>query len=998
MGTGLTILVLVLIAAAMFAIAMVVYFEGDPWSVEGRSIRRLRKLERLLFERPFHVRRECEQIKARLNRAAIQRHGFPSQSKGARAIAWCELLLSVLDHSIGKWKESEAHLTEIRNRFRNKEVYSSWLLRFYVLSGATNAEAVNLLVNACATADSPDAEFSRSKLEDRLRQACSVTPGMPKDDLREKVQWNKLVQNVITDSPWPWLEEARAWFQLQSWQRAERVLESAVERFGELPQVRLLLARTQRAMGNAQRARELLNSLSGDVQCGSRDLLEVADELIHLGEQESAEAIINQLDSSDEEIASEVCLIRARTFIRNGRYDEATSLLQSSDRHKSNPSMAVLLAHLYTLQGQHALAVEALGGIASVDITEPQQLWAKASAFWNSQDYSSAAGWFKRCVHARYRATEASLYYSRCLVRSGKHDEAADSLESMPEGSTLASAEAAFYRGVSLYGKAQPDKAFPLFLRAQKLATEAENRTLSGRAGANGVACYHLLAKQKLESSEFEQAAKAIERLRGFYSKNKAVLTQLTNSLAECHVRHALTYLEDRTKRDFAAATTLVERALAMRADRRLKGLLAGLYARQNQYGLAAKIYDEFLEGNPQNSTATFARALCMSRADLPEDLPVLQTLGIASAVPPSLDAFHEVGRSELRRIASQRGPFALRAALAVATAEARAGRNGEAAILLTKALRLPESGNDHFVGEARFQLVLFTLRDGKLTEARELGGKLLGGGRTSADAILGTLLAHEGDFETALGYLEAGVPSNGRPTTGTEILNGVYGRVAASHCQSREYRRAAELLARAAQRGADPELRQFGDLARMTTEAGDGRAELDDRTVAMLTQSLRSTGTPSPLLLRTAMVANQQLARTKVTNGRHADARNLWEQSFSLVSKLRGDRRFWKEFMDDYNVGKQYSLECTESELQDRVFQRVAGLNLLIVRDVLWSAHTEYDFDRSVVAAEVVEDRYRGESRGETSSTDQIACPNCGAPEWPSAISKRNGRCRKCG
>lgn len=383
---------------------------------------------------------------------------------------------------------------------------------------------------------------------------------------------------------------------------------------------------------------------------------------------------------------------------------------------------------------------------------------------------------------------------------------------------------------------------------------------LSGRASKNGVACYHLLAKQKLEAAEYEQAAKAFQRLQRYYSNNKKALEQISNSLAECYVRHALSYLEDATNQDFVAATTLVEQALAIRLDRRLKILLAGLHARQGRYGRASNIYDELLQDRQQKMFAVFARALCMAKSTLPEDVPYLQTLGHQSAVPTSLDECRYIGYSELRRIASRPGPFTMRAALAVATAEAEAGRHGEAAELLKNALKLPESGNDRFASEARYRIVLFTLRDRKHDKARELAEKLLGGRRTSPDAILGTLLAHEGDFERALGYLEAGISANGRPTTGTRILHGVYGRVAVSHCRAREYRKAADLLARAAKRGADSELCQFGDLARMTMEAGNGRSQLDDNTASMLAQSLQSTQDPSPLLLRATAVAYQQL------------------------------------------------------------------------------------------------------------------------------------------
>lgn len=61
-------------------------------------------------------------------------------------------------------------------------------------------------------------------------------------------------------------------------------------------------------------------------------------------------------------------------------------------------------------------------------------------------------------------------------------------------------------------------------------------------------------------------------------------------------------------------------------------------------------------------------------------------------------------------------------------------------------------------------------------------------------------------------------------------------------------------------------------------------------------------------------------------------------------MSKLQGNLRFWKEFIDDYNSGKQYSLECTESEIQGRVFRRIAGLNILIIQELLSSGTAPFD------------------------------------------------------
>lgn len=71
MGTGLTILMLILVAAATLGIGLVVIY--DVWTVEGRILWKLSALELLLAKRPSDVRRDCERLEGRLYRDAQKR-------------------------------------------------------------------------------------------------------------------------------------------------------------------------------------------------------------------------------------------------------------------------------------------------------------------------------------------------------------------------------------------------------------------------------------------------------------------------------------------------------------------------------------------------------------------------------------------------------------------------------------------------------------------------------------------------------------------------------------------------------------------------------------------------------------------------------------------------------------------------------------------------------------------------------------------------------------
>ena len=388
----------------------------------------------------------------------------------------------------------------------------------------------------------------------------------------------------------------------------------------------------------------------------------------------------------------------------------------------------------------------------------------------------------------------------------------------------------------------------------------------------------------------------------------------MTRSQAECHVRGALAHVGKGGTHDYGGAAALVERALKLRSSDRLRGLLAGLYARQNRFADAGRVYEELLSKKPHSKSARFARALCLARASGNGQF------------------------DELRQLATQRGPYAVRAALAVATHEAENGRYTDAVELLHEVLQFPESSQDHFAGHARCHVVLLTLRAGDLERARKLATRLLGGGHVDADAILGTLLAHDGDFETALPHLEAGISANGDPTTGTVILNSAYRRVAASRCRAGDYGGAAQLLQRGSARNPDPALRQYADLIKMTLETSRGNDTIDDRTLALMTRTMQSEPGMKQVLLRATTVAHQQLGRTRTLGGHYAKAHDLWERSLELCTHLHGNSKFWRQYIDEYNTGKQYVLDCDPHELESKVFQRIASLHILMVRQLLWS------------------------------------------------------------
>ncbi len=123
-----------------------------------------------------------------------------------------------------------------------------------------------------------------------------------------------------------------------------------------------------------------------------------------------------------------------------------------------------------------------------------------------------------------------------------------------------------------------------------------------------------------------------------------------------------------------------------------------------------------------------------------------------------------------------------------------------------------------------------------------------------------------------------------------------------------------------------------------MTLETSRGNDTIDDRTLALMTRTMQSEPGMKQVLLRATTVAHQQLGRTRTLGGHYAKAHDLWERSLEFCTHLRGNSKFWRQYIDEYNTGKQYVLDCDPHELESKVFQRIASLHILMVRQLLWS------------------------------------------------------------
>jgi len=918
----IAILISLLVFTA-FLIGLVVYF--DPKSVERRCLARVKKALPLLDQDLPQVRRTCTRVHKTLERLARGRRAtgesllgaFPDDSTGLRACLWAEVLRACADHREGLVQTAEESLNRIRQRFGASQEGRRWLLEYYLFTGKVGGEAVQCYLEAMSGPGSLGKEDPRrDRVYQRVHAACEVRPGMSQQELRDRVQWNHSAQKSLSAESWPLLGEAQAWFQMEGFGRARRLLETAVHQFPGCPTARMRLARVCHAMGEHDRAYDILAQTAEELEAESAVLVGIAEHMAAVGRAREAVKLLERVPDESLSASATALAAKGRTLLLSGRSGEGVALLERA--HASaleNSELAIFLADLYGQGGKHDEAVAVLNSSIPAETDDREEAYAMACALWNCGQYGQAADWFRRCARRKPDTGQIPLYHARCLLRSGEYAEARAVLRDAKQLSQEEAAEAAFYTGVALYRDGDPGQGLTYFIRAYNLARKADLKVLAQRAGKNALACYHGIARANISDGMYLQAAKALEVLRRNLDGQAAAYQVVTENLAECYVHACVASLRAEDGQSIATAIGLLEKAIQLRPSAKLRGLLVGLYARQKRYQEAVDVCDQILTKSPQSEAAQLSRAICE-----------LKTAQAASAL------------TELARIAQGQGRYAVRAALVLSAERAADKRFDEAAATALRAVRAPGAKKDPYYGAACCQVVLCTFWNRKVEAAKQLATRLLGGGETGqADAILGTLLAHEGHFEEALPYLENGVPATGRPTVGSRVLSWVYRQIAARQCEQRDFRAAAGLLRRASARDNDPQLRQFAELTAAASQAGHGREEINEETVHLLSELYHTSRSTDPMIVRAVGLAYQLVGRELTQNGRSEQARAYWHRADILwVQQIARDEDFWREYIDRYNEGKQYLLTIPPAELRAQVFRRMAGLHLSIMRDAL--------------------------------------------------------------
>jgi tetratricopeptide (TPR) repeat protein len=919
--------VVVISIAALLAALVFSY----PWAAQYQLSRQARRLESLVGERPQFVEQKCQKI-CRLieRRSRLPESGDacrPGELKrasaaGIRAYVHAQILLATVESNSDRHFSAESRIKAIREYYAGRSGGRPWLLKYYLAVPHVSEGAITVFLEALGDAEESLPDHVRTRIESKLEHGCRVRGGMNEHDLKRALRLLHAVKHVLPDEIWPLVEEGSGWLRLGALDRARSVLEQAILADPQSLPALLLLVRALAALGNKDEALSRLRSEVANRQDDARALSAIAAGFVALGAAEDATRILKTLPADDPEIEADVFLLKGKISLLKSKVDKAIDqLTEAMNRRPGDLRTRLLLAEACSLQGGHDRARRLLEECSGEK--DPEYLFAMATELRNTQQTAEAADWYARCAQTTFRRREAQLQQLYCLINAGRYEEARQVLNQVTSGGVAAElhdAQTSFYHGVILYLQKNPASALPYFERALRHARKLRQNTLAILAAKNRAACCLQLAYLRVREQEYDQAAKAYHALLSYIRPEHALFGQIRQSEAACHVKSVIQHLDDPARDDRAAAALapviglLCEQPPAsavgqngqgeqlLRAARLLSG---GLHSRQQRHEQAAVEYEKLLERSPDLPAAQFGVALCRSRTN-------------ARAAD---------GLRKLETMAGRPSAYTVRAALAVADRKAAVGDPEGAAKVVFGAASSPGLKNDPWYGEARCRSVLYTLRAGHRDLARELTAKYFTGDRLDqADGVIGALLAHFGDCPAALEFLEAGVPASPRMTTGARLLFSVYRQRAAELCEQRQYADANTLLGRARQRNLDRELNELQKLTELACDHHHG--SLTAETLKTLDACVINESAPQPAVVHAAIVAHQRFARDMMRQGRTRECFEYWEKSQTLWLKhIRHNTQFWRDFVENYNLGKQYKLDREADQLEQGIVAQLAQM-----------------------------------------------------------------------
>jgi tetratricopeptide (TPR) repeat protein len=933
----LVLLILFLLAIAVLSV------EGlcrNAFLYQWLSLAQATKAMRFVAKKPKQAEALARRVKERLERLSIgaSRYRGPQVvapgTSGSEAYSIALVVLAILAQRANRHEEATGLLNIVRRRATDLAEARGWLMPYYMTQEVASDEAIACYAEAIHSPNSDLTAEDRARALQILRRFCRAHAGMTGAELQARIGWCRTVQQVLPQADWPQLYLAEAYFEGRAYPAALTLMERMVKQGLHSTDVRILTARTHAAMGQRGVAVEELLRLAAEANGDVALRAKVAALLFRLGRRTEAANLLASLPATQGTVAPEVNAALGQAALIQGKLDDALVYLEKAHKAtQGDAETALLLAEACRRQGNHDRAASVLRTASGQQSTNPQLHFALGSACFNAGRYPDATIWLSRCINAAYRAREAAMLKVIALVRGERFDDAAIAAALVPSGEPEEEANLSFYHGVANYGAGKPGLALPHFMRAYKLGGKTDQKSLVARAKHNVVGCYWAIAEENVRQGNFAQAAATYSKLQSLMREDHPQYFDNLHNLCESHLRTSTSVLEVRDDGELPQATEAASKAVAVwdllsekdprsaarheRATRALwlRGVLAGAMARQKRYSEALAVYQQCLERAPTSEFAGYGRALCTLKSGRAAD-----------------------GLRQLEALIDAGGGSALRAALAVAESKAEGNDYASSAQLLQKALARTNAATDANYSEACCRVVTYSVRAGNVDEARQLAKKYLAATQgEKAETIVAALLVKEQDFDRALEFLEKATFTPAE-THALALLLAVYRRVGGQRAASGKFNEAGEIFRRANQRLTDGALAR---LCRLTELAIRGnQTGIDDTVLGFLEELLAIQGEADAALVRTACVAYQQRAHELASKNQYRDAPRLVSRSAWLwQASMRGQAKFWQEYIDQFNVGKQHPLQAAPEELETDIARVMADVCISFVALALTGA-----------------------------------------------------------
>lgn len=884
---------------------------------------RLLELEPGHSEPPEKALKYCQRALAKLEEIEkLPRNGH-------RLVARASVASAIAANQLGRTRDAMGYVSRMRQLPKNAQPFY-WTTRCLCAIRPASQSTVDICLRALKSS-SQTLKDIRPEVLDALQHICTVQADMSKSELQIRIKWNQKARKDLGSEPWAVRNEAQGWHYLKRYSRAASLLqEHPLEK--EFWESQLLLAQAEFHDGMRESADARVATLTGWVDQDPEIGPATAAACLRMGQEEKAQLLLQQCEQAGASVAAQACLVRARHQLGLRDAKQARSAARAALEHDpENPDALLLLAEILSACGRNSEAVQLLELASQKHVENADIFAALGRALWNESEFSRAVTPLRSAI--RHGAAPAAMIVliARCLLEVGDFDGAADALGQavgLPEKDALV---AAFSRGLALLQKARQGngreaaQALPYFQKAVRLGKQAGNKDAATRARINMVNCYRLISEDTFAVGSFRQAAAAWLQTSKSFQSGHANHDLCRDNAAEAFLRAGLQTLQHHSPEN---ALDALKSAATLRETAKVLEVLAAVQFETEHYAEAAVTYERLLQHVTSKAKTRFLQALSKARAGDESGIQTMETL---------------LGRP---------GPLRLQIALGAADIRAAAGEFNSAAESLVTAVREDRNTQDPCYAECCCKAVLYTVKDGRTGDAKNLVDEFFGN-QSGMDSriVLGSVLAEVQEYEEAFSALRDSVDAQSSGSELRSLLYGVAARVAVIQCQAGDFESARRSLAIGAWDGSDREFKLFSELLNVACNSNDESGGVNEQTVRMLEECGERSADLQALVARPvlignclSMVSHAGAENFEVAESHSEQLRECWKTSFGASASI------WESYVSEFNEGKDYQFDSGRESLRTHVRQRLIGLWLGNLKLSLLGCSASRDANRAGV------------------------------------------------